>query len=247
MICPNCQYESREYDSDMMEGVCPACGIAYAKWQENDDDENTVFQHDEIAAETWTARFYHYVFFMPSDRDESAFWGHLVLLVWFFIWGWRFILGGIDWQLTGTSFLHYVNLPFHEYGHIFFRPFGDVMMLMGGSLFQIMVPLAPLFYFMVLKRDNFAASLMLWWCGQNCIDVAPYVADAPTRNIPLIQGIDEAHDWWNVLNMTDSMSLAGFYAELFFILGTLLIILSQFWGAYLLWVEVKGRIANPDL
>jgi hypothetical protein len=120
-------------------------------------------------------------------------------------------------------------------------------MFMGGSFFQILTPLAPLVYFMVWRRDNFAASLMLWWCGQNCIDVSPYIADAPTRYLPLITGIDTTHDWWNLLTMTNSMEHAGFCAGLCFALGTFIIVLSQFWGAFLLYVEMKGRISNPEL
>jgi hypothetical protein len=132
-------------------------------------------------------------------------------------------------------------------GIFFFRPFGTVWMFMGGSFFQILVPLAPLAYFMVWKRDNFAASLMLWWLGQNCIDVSPYIADAPTRYLPLITGIDSTHDWWNVLTMTDNMGKALFYARLCFSLGVIVIVISQLWGAKLLLVELKSRIANPEL
>lgn len=118
---------------------------------------------------------------------------------------------------------------------------------MGGRFFQILVPLASLVYFMVLRRDNFAASLMLWWSGQNLIDVSPYIADAPTRYLPLISAIDTSHDWWNVLNMTNSMDNAVFYAKISFYLGACVIVLSQLWGAKLLLVELKGRIANPNL
>ncbi len=246
MICPKCQYVAQDHDSDTPEGVCPACGIAYTKWREDPEENNVEDLNIEIK-EPLLTRLYYYIFFMPSDRDESAFWGHSILYVWFFIWGWSFILHGVDWSYIGDSFLHYVNLPFHEYGHIFFRPFGTVWMFMGGSFFQILVPLAPLAYFMILKRDNFAASLMLWWSGQNFIDVSPYIADAPTRYLPLISSIDTSHDWWNVLDMTNSMDNAAFYARLCFFLGALVIVLSQIWGAKLLLVELKGRIANPEL
>ncbi len=151
MICSNCEYEKQEHDSDLMEGVCPACGIAYAKWQSEKviDDPELIKLEDEKSP--LFDRIFYYVFFMPSNREESAFWGHLVLFIWFSIWGWSFILHRIDWNYIGDSFLHYVNLPFHEYGHIFFRPFGRLWMYMGGSFFQIMVPIAPLIYFMVWR------------------------------------------------------------------------------------------------
>jgi len=247
MICPKCHYEATEHDADRMPGVCPSCGIAYAKWQAKGSAQEKLATDKLAPKETFAKRLYYYLLFMPSDRHESAFWGHLLIYVWFFIWGWYFISGGIDWIRLGDSFLHYVNLPFHEYGHIFFRPFGEIWTLMGGSIFQILVPLAPLLYFLVWQRDNFAASLMLWWSGQNCLDVSPYVADAPTRLIPLIAGIDEAHDWWNVLTLSDRMSYANLYASLFFGLGVVLIIVSQLWGATLLTIEMRGQIKSPGI
>ncbi len=79
------------------------------------------------------------------------------------------------------------------------------------------------------------------------IDVSPYIADAPTRYLPLISNIDSSHDWWNVLTLTGSMDSAAFYARFCFAQGALVIILSQLWGAKLLLVEWNGRVANPDL
>ncbi len=87
---------------------------------------------------------------------------------------------------------------------------------------------------------------MLWLCGQNFIDVSPYVADAPTRYLPLTSGIDESHDCWNALRMTSSIDQGSFYAWMFFLIGALIIVLSQCWGAKLLYVELKGRISAPN-
>jgi hypothetical protein len=178
---------------------------------------------------------------MPSDGHIAAFWAHVAVYISFLLWGWSFIVHGIDWLWIGGSFLHAVNLPFHEYGHIMFRPFGTFWMFLGGSLFQILLPLLPLGYFMVRQRDNFAAAMMLWWCGQNFIDVAPYIADAPVRALPLIGGNDDSHDWWNLLSMSGALDSAQFYAQLCFALGVAVILLSNVWGAYLLSIEFRGR------
>ena len=43
---------------------------------------------------------------------------------------------------AGWSFLDGVDLIFHEAGHVMFAPLGDTLMLMGGSLFQVLVPAA---------------------------------------------------------------------------------------------------------
>lgn len=263
-VCPRCQHQRSEHDPGTMPGVCPACGIAYAKWLQAQDaapaaphtlseaelaedlaEELTEGRAAAVSAtdqpEPWLQRAFHYTCFMPSDRHESAFWGHLVLYVLFCVWGWYFMWHGIDWLVLGESFLHGVNLPFHEYGHVMFSPFGEFWMYLGGSLFQVLLPWFPLLYFMVWQRDNFAASLMLWWSGQNLLDVAPYIADAPTRALPLIGGDAAAHDWWNLLVMTDALDAAGALATLCFALGCAVILLANAWGGFLLYVEFRGR------
>jgi hypothetical protein len=252
MICPKCRYERSEHDPALVPGVCPACGIAYSKWlQAREPVEQALPQalaESELEAaaaapesESWQLKLLHYTCFMPSDRHESAFWGYVLLYACFVAWGWYFILHGIDAEVQGASFLHGVNLAFHEYGHVMFSPFGEFWMYLGGSLFQILLPWLPLLYFMVWQRDNFAASLMLWWSGQNFLDVAPYIADAPVRALPLLGQDPNAHDWWNMLLMTQSLDAAGMLATLCFASGVGVLLLSNLWGGFLLYVEFQGR------
>ncbi len=198
-----------------------------------------------IPVETFWQRAHLYTCFMPSDGDIGAFWAHTAVYIVFVIWGWSFILHGIDWLWIGSSFLHKVNLPFHEYGHVMFSQFGTWWMYFGGSLFQVLLPLLPLGYFMVWQRDNFAASMMLWWSGQSLIDVSPYIADAPLRAIPLINGQDDSHDWWNLLSMSGTLDAAAAYAQTCFTLGALVLVLSNVWSGYLLWIEFYGRTQSP--
>lgn len=250
MICPRCQHQRSEQDPALHPGVCPACGIAYNKWLQAQQTQAPAPQAPEpqavdapepMAPQPWYLRLLHYTCFMPSDRHESALWGHALLYVCFLAWGWYFILHGIDAQVLGSSFLHRVNLPFHEYGHVMFSVFGQFWMYLGGSLLQVLLPLAPLLYFMVWQRDNFAASLMLWWSGQNLLDVAPYIADAPVRVLPLLAHDADAHDWWNLLRMTDALEAAPGLAALCFAAGVAVLLLSNVWGGFLLYVEVRGR------
>jgi hypothetical protein len=257
-ICPKCHYARQERDADVHPGVCPACGIAYIKWVEAQQAVQQVVSDSPLVAdaatdvdgnveaffvpvETFWQRFHYYTCFMPSDGHIAAFWAHLALYIVFLGWGAAFIWHGIDWLQINSSFLHAVDLPFHEYGHVMFRPFGTFWMFLGGSLFQILLPLFPLFYFMVWQRDNFAASMMLWWCGQNFIDVSAYIADAPFRAIPLINDNDNSHDWWNLLSMSGALDSADSYATLCFALGVGVILLSNVWGGYLLSIEFRGR------
>ncbi len=266
-ICPKCQYARQERDADVHPGVCPACGIAYIKWQEAQQVLKQVLKQTAqqvatdsplgvvdattdvdgnveaffVPVETSWQRFRYYTCFMPSDGHIAAFWAHMAIYLVFLGWGATFTWHGIDWLWINSSFLHAVNLPFHEYGHVMFRPFGTFWMFLGGSLFQILLPLFPLFYFMVWQRDNFAASMMLWWCGQNFIDVSPYIADAPLRAIPLINGDDDSHDWWNLLSMSGALDSADVYAQVCFVLGVGVLLLSNVWGGYLLSLEFRGR------
>ena len=57
------------------------------------------------------------------------------------------------------SFLDIVDLPIHETGHLLFRIFGEFMMIAGGSLFQVIVPLIFVGYF-VWQRSYYSAAIV---------------------------------------------------------------------------------------
>jgi hypothetical protein len=99
--------------------------------------------------------------------------GRITIFVVFFFWGWSFILMDFQANDIGSSFMHVVNLVFHEAGHILFRPFGRFMTILGGSLAQLLMPLIVMAAFIVQNRDTFGASLGLWWLGQSLMDLAP--------------------------------------------------------------------------
>jgi hypothetical protein len=238
-ICPRCQYQRQEHDASVHQGLCPACGIAYIKWRQM--HAQPALEAFEVPVTTFWQRARYYVCFMSSDGHVGAFWAHTLVYMLLLIWGANFMLHGVDALWIGGSFLHDVNLPFHEYGHVMFGVFGTFWMFLGGSLFQILLPLVPFVYFMVWQRDNFAASMMLWWSGQNFIDIAPYIADAQLRAMPLTTGNDDSHDWWNLLGMTGSLDFADYYANLSFSLGVCVMLLSYLWGGYLLSLEFRGR------
>ncbi|UUZ56986.1 hypothetical protein LP419_19980 [Massilia sp. H-1] len=81
----------------------------------------------------------------------------------FALWALWFTLHGVDWEVIGGSFLHSIILPFHEFGHVLFMPFGRFMAILGGSLFQVLMPLGLMLAFLFKQRDTFGASAMLWW------------------------------------------------------------------------------------
>lgn len=245
--CPKCGYTRQVYDSHIMLDICPACGIAINKWLRQEDNGfeaanhvSGIIRHEEIGP--WPDKIKAILFYIPDNVNCTIFYGRVGIFILFFCWGWSFILGGMSWSSIGGSFLHSVNLPFHEFGHILFSPLGRFMTLLGGSLFQVLLPLGLGVAFLYQYRNNFAASIMLWWSGQNFIDVSPYIADASFRTIPLIGGLGiEAHDWGNLLTELGWLNYDYTLGRTSFLFGSLLIILANCWGGYLLYLQHGQR------
>ena len=97
-----------------------------------------------------------------------------------------------------------LNLAVHEAGHIIFSPFGETMTILGGSLFQVIVPAVFVAYF-ARTRQRFGAAVTLAWVGASLLNVARYIADARARELPLLGGDDSAHDWWQLLSNWDAL------------------------------------------
>ena len=90
------------------------------------------------------------------------------------------------------SFLDGIDLAIHETGHLVFGPFGEVIAVAGGTLFQLIVPATFVFYF-ARRGDRHAATVALWWVGQNLWNISVYVRDARVQELPLVGGGE--HDW----------------------------------------------------
>jgi hypothetical protein len=93
------------------------------------------------------------------------------------------------------TLLHGSLLIFHEAGHVLFMPFGEFMMVLGGSLFQLIVPAFLVGYFLLHRRDAFAACFAALYLAASCADVAVYIADARAGELPLLGGERANHDW----------------------------------------------------
>ena len=241
--CRHCGYQRNAYDKPVHPAICPACGVLYVSRQAPQKCNEHQYEHgvdDKPGVmrlwESLTAQFLT----VPYQVDKLTFYGRVLAYIGFFFWGWSFILAGIDWQSIGGSFLHNINLPFHEFGHLLFMPFGRFWHILGGSLLQILLPLLILLAFSIRQKDNFGASIMLWWCGQNFIDISPYIADAQLRSLPLILGLGEdSHDWGNLLTMTGNLQHTQAIASSSFSIGCLIMLVSYIWGAYLLLQQRK--------
>src|SRR5690606_31739176 len=98
-------------------------------------------------------------------------------------------------------FLRDVILATHEAGHVIFMPFGEYVMVLGGTLFQVLLP----FMFIVYcwrRRDGYAAALVSLWLAFALTDAAVCIGDARTRQLPLLGGAPAGHDWTFLLVRT---------------------------------------------
>ncbi|MES2320368.1 MAG: hypothetical protein V4631_23060 [Pseudomonadota bacterium] len=189
----------------------------------------------------WTAR----LLASPSKVDEVAFWSRAIAWCAFVLWTGWFAKNGIDWELINGSFLHAIILPFHEFGHVLFMFFGRFLHILGGSLFQVLMPLGLLAVFLFKQRDTFGASVMLWWAGQSLVDLSPYVADAVYRVVPLVGGgDDEGHDWGNLLTMLDLLDHTLALARLCFGVGLLVMLAGLAWGFLLLRLQYAKMLST---
>jgi len=249
--CPKCGHHNPSPDAAASR-QCPACGLVFSKWLQN------LVTEDPVAAGAppgrssgpgLTVRLGN--FFLPRrsgvGRPELAGYALMwVLLLW---WGLDFIAMDFRSNEIGYSFLHNINLVFHEAGHVLFRPFGRSMMFLGGSLFQVLLPLLLMLAFLLKNRDGFAASVCLWWSGQSLMDVAPYIADARALRLPLLGGGTGAdspgtHDWANLLRPRGWLQYDQQIAGVADGIGSGMVLLALTWGAVMLFRYYRGESAD---
>jgi len=120
----------------------------------------------------------------PSNQERGWRTALSVVLA---LYGWRCL------RTPGTyRWLDSLDLAIHEAGHLVFAFGGETLMLLGGTLLQLLVPLA---FVVALWRqgDRHGATVPLWWLGQNCWNISVYIKDARAQELPLVGGGE--HDW----------------------------------------------------
>lgn len=240
ILCPKCGFEQTPQQEE-----CLRCGVIFRKFVQRDGAPDAPLEMDEAPELDFAAIFQQLVLHIPDAVHPVAWGARVFFFLVLLIWGARFILTPLETNYAGESLWHLVNLPFHEAGHIFFRPFGSLITSLGGSLGQLLMPLICLGTFLIKTRDPFAASFALWWVGQNFIDMAPYINDARALILPLLGGnIGQNspygfHDWEFILKETGLIAHDQAIAHGSHYLGGAVIILSWIWGAYLLWRQFE--------
>lgn len=163
-----------------------------------------------------------------------------ILLSIYFLW--------IAYDPMQGSFLDTVDLPIHETGHLLFRPFGEFMMIAGGSLFQVMLPLIFVGYF-VWQKSYYSAAIVMLWVGQSILNVCVYASDAVVMQLVLTSGFTGAegsfHDWNYMLDRLGWLNSSKTVAGIIRFTGTVTIIVSSLWAVYFSFLPAPS--ASEDL
>jgi hypothetical protein len=161
---------------------------------------------------------------MQPNYLKLVFAGILTI---YFLW--------IAWDPMQGSFLDLVDLPIHEAGHLLFMPFGEFLMVLGGSLFQVVVPAVFVGYF-VWHFKYYSAAIVLFWVGQSLLNVYVYAADAQVMQLVLLSGYTGSegsfHDWNYLLSSVGLLDWTKQVAGLIRLTGTLTIIAAAVMSIY---------------
>ena len=215
-------------------------------------NQETLLYKILVSIKPLTRIFLKKILYVSDKQNSTEFFIECVICLLCFVWTLSFldeVPSPQNLYAASDSFLHNINLVFHEAGHLIFYPFGKFLAYLGGSLLQCLIPFICLIYFLT-QRINFSASAMFWWLGQNFMDIAPYIYDAKALSLVLLGGHigkdnPQSHDWFWLLSR---MGLLGQYSDIaLFInnLGRICMILSIVWSVCLLYK--KGILLKEAL
>jgi hypothetical protein len=269
MQCPKCRMEQE--DGNLL---CDYCGTVFAKYRPGAgapaDGPSGVSAGARVAAAAAAAQaeasFTVYeprarrvaawlrerLLAVPPVTNALALGARVALLLGLAAWGWRLASFTIECNGAGESFMHLVNLPFHEAGHVFFTPFGDFVRTLGGTLGQLIMPMVCCLTLLLKTRDPFGSGAALWWFGENFLDIAPYIDDAGTGELPLLGGnTGEStpygfHDWEYLMTETGRLGHEHDLARASHAFGAAVMAFALAWMALTLWRSYRaGRAAQP--
>lgn len=247
--CPKCNR-----DVQTSQPICPHCGIVFAKYYKYHGEASQAPQTPLVTFSADPPSGYLQTLF-DSDvyrQNQLAYLGRCLLLPVFLVWSWLLITPSIASNAAGESFLHLINLPFHEAGHVIFRPFGQFITSLGGTLGQLSMPSICMLTLLLKTRDPFGAALALWWLGENFLDIAPYINDARAGQLPLLGGNFGHsapygfHDWEYLLTESGLLRHDHLLAKLAYLSGTLLMITALLCCGYLL-IRQRRALASGEL
>ena len=141
---------------------------------------------------------------------------------------------------TGFLFIDYAFVPIHEGGHLLFGYFGHTLMVAGGTILQLGVPLLLAIYFVFLRQPTGVAFCSFFFF-ENFLNVATYMADSRRMELQYVTVGDPdlaEHDWFTMFSQMGVLEYDTRIAAVVRVLGWLGMI------AVVIWLGWKTK--TPD-
>ena len=156
----------------------------------------------------------------PENR-----WISLFVFLLSLYWSYQLLFVKTPW-----IFLDGINLLFHEAGHLLLMPGPEFVMMLGGTIFQLLLPSLVLVQFW-RSQQTFGASFCVWWIGDNLINIGWYMADAQEM---WLETIGPGHDWNWLFGQLGLLHYDNFLGGSIILLGKGSVILGLIAMAYFL-------------
>lgn len=147
----------------------------------------------------------------------------------------------VIWLIFGYRYhlVDGVNLGAHEAGHMLFRFFGQTLHIMGGSIGQLVFPVAFVVHF-ARRGQLFDAAVCAVWVAESLMYMAEYLGDARAQLLPLVGG--HIHDWHWMLSRAGLLDQCELIATVLHGLASVLAVAAV---AVAVW-SVRLRPDLPD-
>lgn len=208
ITCPKCGLEQQEGTE------CLRCGIVFAKF----DPQRRTPINDSSSSGKHSSHLETTENFNTLDRWTYRTGKYFVIAIMAMFFFYMVI------RRSSWCFLDYVNLPFHEFGHLLFSPFGVTIQFMGGTISQLMWPFILIVYF-IRRKESISVSFCLFWFGENFLNISKYIADARSMKLPLVGG--GIHDWNFLLGKWHILRYDYAIANVIFVIGVMIMIGSM--------------------
>jgi len=142
---------------------------------------------------------------------------------------------GFHWLGRGgwIPILDDANLALHEAGHPLLGIVSGRASVYGGTLLQLLFPLAAAWHFQRAAKANGTAACFVW-LGENLLNIGRYMADARAQQLPLVGNGD--HDWAEIFGRFGVLHLDGRIAAMTHVIGVVLVVGAAVW-LYRRWRE----------
>lgn len=144
-----------------------------------------------------------------------------------------------------SSWFGGINLGIHEAGHLVFQFAGEFICAAGGTILQLLAPIASIVMFLK-QRDYYAITVCFGWLGTNFCGIGVYMSDAMKMALPLVTVGDPPggiakHDWRYLFGKLGLLQQCETIGWLTMRLGDVFMLLSLVGGAYVMWCMFRSE------